>query len=266
MYTPALKQVVPHIGTGELVGNYVGLERDGPSLVAGVDGDNRVLVRIDNTQANAAINKGWSPSPLLDEWARAYGDLAWSMELDVAAIHIPGNNNTRADALSRLTETPKSSDQALTAGARGWLENNFALRHTAEGFSDGLGRNSKCPRWCWVRRSFFKEDLAGEDWFVNPDFELLEELVQHLLKEAPKQWAATLIWPRLGTLAETKLRLLLPRAGFILMHRWPQNTALFEARPSFVVWNVFPTPLPPVRNESPTPWPVEVWRRTAVTP
>ena len=71
------------------------------------------MARIDNAQAVAAINKGHSPSPLLDDWARAYGDLAWSMNLDVVALHIPGVVNDKADGLSRGDESPHASDHTL---------------------------------------------------------------------------------------------------------------------------------------------------------
>ena len=73
------------------------------------------------------------------------------------------------------------------------LEKNFNLKHTAEGFVDGLGLTARCRRWCWLRRSFFREDLSGEDWFVNSDFEKLNDLVNHLLDEAHKPWAATVL-------------------------------------------------------------------------
>jgi hypothetical protein len=55
-------------------------------LVTGPDGDNRLVARIDNTQAVAAINKGYSPSPRLDDRARAYGDLVWSIDFDAVVV------------------------------------------------------------------------------------------------------------------------------------------------------------------------------------
>jgi hypothetical protein len=54
--------------------------------VTGPDGDNRLVARIDNTQAVAAINKGYSPSPRLDDRARAYGDLVWSIDFDAVVV------------------------------------------------------------------------------------------------------------------------------------------------------------------------------------
>ena len=119
IYAPRLSKAIRaggvHIGTSELQGALELFRRVGPSLIPRPGGDGRVILRIDNTQAVAAVNKGYSPAATLDKVAKELLALAASWNIDLVAVHIPGVVNFRADALSRPSNNIDSAPRPRPA-------------------------------------------------------------------------------------------------------------------------------------------------------
>jgi hypothetical protein len=171
-----------HIGTSELQGALELFRRVGPTLIPRPGGDGRVIFRIDNTQAVAAVNKGYSPAATLDAVARELSALAAAWNIDIVAVHIPGVINVKADALSRPSKKhplgePASAELALAPAVRVHLELRLGVRHTADAFADGLGAHVTTPRGCWLRNSFFDHPIQNEDWLIDPVPTLLDKLI-----------------------------------------------------------------------------------------
>jgi hypothetical protein len=61
----------------------------------------RLLWRIDNMIAVAAVRKGYSGLAAVDELLPEFGELLWEKRIDLWAMHIAGVKNERADSVSR---------------------------------------------------------------------------------------------------------------------------------------------------------------------
>ncbi|GLC37339.1 hypothetical protein PLESTM_000570700 [Pleodorina starrii] len=95
-----------HIAWLELSAVLRALQSWGPQLAS-----KRVLVRCDNTQAVAAINRGASRLPDSRAISRQIAELAVRHGFELRAEHISGSDNVRADSLSR--RLAEADDQQL---------------------------------------------------------------------------------------------------------------------------------------------------------
>ena len=72
-----------------------------------------MLVRSDNTTAVAVVNRGGTMQPNLAQLSAAIQEVCRELDIDLAAIHIPGVANKLADALSRFVRRQDHSDWML---------------------------------------------------------------------------------------------------------------------------------------------------------
>ena len=79
----------------------------------------RVLVRTDNTTARAVVNNRGTVSANLQQLCARLVEVCRTHDLDVAAVHIPGVENTLADALSRFKRGVDKGDWMLARRAFG---------------------------------------------------------------------------------------------------------------------------------------------------
>ena len=155
----------------------------------------RVLVRTDNTTARAVVNNRGTVSANLQQLCARLVEVCRKHDLDVAAMHIPGVENTLADALSRFKRGVDKGDWMLARRAFGhaqqvvWEE--FGVELTLDGSSDPVGSNRQLPRFCSIVNSLLRQRLDGEHLYCNPDFELIERVLGHFLEAYRRAVVAT---------------------------------------------------------------------------
>ncbi|KAK3248443.1 hypothetical protein CYMTET_42095 [Cymbomonas tetramitiformis] len=103
-------------------------------------------------------------------------------DLDLACDHIPGVENDLSDGLSRYVRHKDQSDWQYRRDE--FLAVLSCLGHSlwTGGGADPVGTNAQVPRYCSVVDSFLDRDLAGEQVYANPDFELIREYLRHFLR------------------------------------------------------------------------------------
>ena len=151
--------------------------------------------------------------------------------IDLAAIHIPGEENLLADRLSRFKRELDQGDWMLDRApferARERARALFGVEWTLDGSADPVGANRQLPRFCSAVNSIFDVDLRGEQLYCNPDFELAEPVLQHFLQAYRGAEAATSgtfvlpVWP------ERRFWRLLK--GAKVLDYYPAGTQLFTS-------------------------------------
>ena len=191
----------------------------------------RVLVRSDNSTAVSVANrKGTNSANLLGLSERLVEGCA-RHDIDLAAIHIPGEENLLADRLSRFKRELDQGDWMLDGApferARERARALFGVEWTLDGSADPVGANRQLPRFCSAVNSIFDVDLRGEQLYCNPDFELAEPVLQHFLQAYRGAEAATSgtfvlpVWP------ERRFWRLLK--GAKVLDYYPAGTQLFTS-------------------------------------
>ena len=146
----------------------------------------RVLVRSDNSTAVSVANRrGTNSANLLGLSERLVEECA-RHDVDLAAMHIPGEENLLADRLSRFKRELDQGDWMLDDApferARERARRFFGVDWTLDGSADPVGANRQLPRFCSAVNSIFDADLRGEQLYCNPDFELAEAVLRHFLE------------------------------------------------------------------------------------
>ena len=155
----------------------------------------RVLVRTDNTTAKSVVNNRGTVSANLQPLCARLVEVCRAHDLDVAAMHIPGVENTLADALSRFKRGMDKGDWMLARRAFGHAQQvvreEYAVEFTLDGSSDPVGSNRQLPRFCSAVNSLLRRRLEGEHLYCNPDFELIERVLRHFLEAYRRAEVAT---------------------------------------------------------------------------
>ena len=146
----------------------------------------RVLVRSDNSTAVSVANRrGTNSANLLGLSERLVEECA-RHDVDLAAVHIPGEENLLADRLSRFKRELDQGDWMLDSApferARERARRFFGVEWTLDGSADPVGANRRLPRFCSAVNSILDMDLRGEQLYCNPDFELAEAVLRHFLQ------------------------------------------------------------------------------------
>ena len=232
----------------------------------------RVLLRTDNTLTLAAINRQTSTSPLIRKLLLRTLRLGAALGLQLAAKHIPGVENIRADRLSRETPPPGTR---FIYDRDDWrvFPAIFALLSAALGpfdkdaCADPSGSNSLCDSWWSSLDPALSHPWTSLFLWVNPIFSDWPAYVTHFLaasRESPYTTSAVFVLP-VWEKQEVQWRCLKKARvlGF-----FPAGSSLFDAPvrinqdsdarhnigptpfPVIVLW--FPQALPPVASRSAT--------------
>jgi hypothetical protein len=160
----------------------------------------RLLVRTDNTTSASIVNRQGTMATELSGLSTELTDFCRVNNIDLAAVHIPGLINWLADKLSRWKWERDNSnwqvDVNIVLGA--WLRTGLAQWFTLDGGADPVGSNAFCPRYCSVVDSIFDRHLGGEHLWNNPDFDIMEEVLRHIIKchaDRPFDSSATVLVP-----------------------------------------------------------------------
>ena len=158
----------------------------------------RVLYRSDNAATVSIINRQGTMAkdllPVSKELVRVCDD----EDIDLASAHIPGDENTLSDWLSRHKRTKDYSDWAFRDDFFLSYQRRLPHAFTIDGAADTLGTNAKVSKFCSPQRSLLDTRLHGEHLWCNPDFEQILEFLQHFLqcqREAPTTTSGTFVLP-----------------------------------------------------------------------
>ena len=146
----------------------------------------RVLARSDNSTAVAVVNRRGTTSSNLQELGHELVAVCKRHDIDLAAIHIPGVQNGLADRGSRFKRVLDHGDWMLSKRAFQHVvdevRERFGVQLTLDGGADPVGSNRQLPRYCSVVNSIFDHDLRGEHLYVNPDFDIIKEVLEWFLE------------------------------------------------------------------------------------
>jgi hypothetical protein len=225
----------PHLQAPEVSSNYrelytalLGLEKWG-SLWEKL----RLLYRSDNSTTVSIINKGGTTAAALLPLIKEIDRLCALHKIDLAACHIPGVINVRADDLSRFTREKDFGDwrildqvfHELHAATRAkWMDGRS---WTLDGSADVNGNNAMLPRYCSKLDSILDRDLRGERLWCNPDFDLIKPVLAHFrnaYRSAPDTTSGTFVIPEWTNYPYWGLL-----KGARVVARYPRGTPLFTS-------------------------------------
>ena len=194
----------------------------------------RVLVRSDNTTAVAVVNRGGTMQPNLAQLSAAIQEVCRELDIDLAAIHIPGVANKLADALSRFVRRQDHSDWMLHRhifqALREAVQQHFlpgGQDLTLDACADPVGNNAQLDRFCSVVDSVYERDLAGEHTYANPDYSQIDRLLGHFLEaynREPTRTSGTFVIPEWMSQPWWKLL-----KGARVIARYPTGSRLFTS-------------------------------------
>ena len=212
----------------------------------------RVLFRLDNQASVGAVNKLASMSVAVQPLLLWLVSVLLAHGIHLVARYLPGEDNERADGLSRLKGAVDDQDWQLSsrvfrALASAW--GPFAV----DACSDPLGRNAYCEVFWSPLDSCLVHDWAGLRVYCNPPFKAVGTVLCHFLAchaSAPESTSAVFVLPAWTT--ESWWRSL---AGARVVGYFPAGSSLF----TLPDWQLASrrNPVPRKRtSQGPTPWPV----------
>ena len=141
----------------------------------------RVLVRCDNSVTVSSIQKGRVKVKTLHTLFSQLTEVCAKYDINLAARHIPGVANGLADRISRWK--PKRDDGDWQ------LDHNLVLKYAdltrsfdVDACADPLGRNAHAVRFWSALDSCLERSWAGLHVWCNPDFDMINEVVDHFKK------------------------------------------------------------------------------------
>jgi hypothetical protein len=229
----------------------------------------RVLWRIDNMIAVAAVQKGYSGMASVDARLATFSERLYELGIDLWAIHIPGDWNTRADRISRNKDIARTCVYIMRPEVYADVEENLRnlknvvtpyTGHTLDGYADAT--NTKCAQYCSILKPFEETPLAGHDIWLSCDFKSVWKAITHLLKEKanhPSGVRATLALPewREADGNAPRWRPLLQKHCRLVM-TIPKGSNVFLTRTVNI--DLGDTQAGRLREAGPTPWNLDIWR------
>jgi hypothetical protein len=158
----------------------------------------RVLYRSDNSTTVSIINRQGTMAPDLLPVSKEIEQICTEFDIDLAAMHIPGDLNTLSDWLSRHKRGKDFADWAFRDDLFETYQKKLPHAFTLDGAADVLGTNSKLPRFCSQVKDFLRARLQGEHVWCNPDFEKISEFLAHFLdcqEKDPFNTSGTFVLP-----------------------------------------------------------------------
>lgn len=155
-----------------------------------------VLVRSDNTTVVASLNRMVGRSDALHLVTKAVLNRCCELGVTLKAVHLRGQLNTVADALSRTVD---NYDWELAPHVFQRLQDRWGP-HTIDRFASDL--NSHLPRFnsrflCpgTEHVDAFSTSWAGENNFVNAPFRFLSRVLRHILASGATATVIAPLWP-----------------------------------------------------------------------
>jgi hypothetical protein len=143
----------------------------------------RCLTRSDNSTSVAVVNKRGTNSRNLQQLSARLRAVCKQHDIDLAALHIPGEQNGLADRGSRVKRSKDYGDWMLSKAAFRNIEEkiweHFGVQLGLDGGADAVGSNRQLNRYYSAVNSIFDHDLRGEHLYVNPDFDIIKEVLEH---------------------------------------------------------------------------------------
>jgi hypothetical protein len=223
----------------------------------------RVLWRCDNTIAIAAMNKGYSGLKSVDDLLPSLGEKLWELQINPAAVHIPGVWNDKADKISRRRLKPATCEYIMRNDKYEEIchllkERKGIVRpfthHTLDGYANA--ENAKCSQYNTEQNPFEEQSLADHDVWLSCDYKQVGKALKHLLDQkglAPSVRATLAIpnWEDATWLGRLQKHCTLIKC-------YPKGANIFLTRKTVATIADYqgakPTPA------GPTPWELNIWR------
>ena len=110
----------------------------------------RCLTRSDNSTSVAVVNKRDTNSRNLQQLSARLVAVCKQHDIDLAAIHIPGDQNRLADRGSRVKRSKDYGDWMFSRAAFGHIEGrlweHFGVQLSLDGGADAVGSNRQLHR------------------------------------------------------------------------------------------------------------------------
>ena len=148
-----------------------------------------MLIRTDNTSTVHYVNCGSGRVGSLSEVAKAIR--LWEVEhsVEALAIHLPGEKNLTADALSRMKLHAARRDTCPDRSLRKRLFSEPNNRHgpiSIDGMASDSGENAQLSRYYSPSNSYFEQESFEERTWLFPPLDLIGVLL-HFLDDKRKQ-------------------------------------------------------------------------------
>ena len=170
---------------------------------------------------------------------------------ELVVHHLPGALNVIADGLSRFCIAASTQEWQLDPQVFTSLDNEFGP-HWADLMADPEGRTAQLPTYFSAASSVFAAPIEGKNSYVNPPWELIEEVLDFLLAAHARDptTRATVVLPKFTDQRWWRLR-----RHFRTVRAFASGTRLFRARDL-----TRQNPVAALHSVGPTRWPVVVWR------
>jgi hypothetical protein len=160
-------------------------------------------------------------------------DFCIKHKVDLAACHIPGVENSKADRMSRWERHREDGDWRVRDEVFNQVHSHVSgkymmgQRFTLDGSADPAGTNAMLPRFRSCVDSVLDADLCGERMWCNPDFRIASGVLEHFIqayRSAPESTSGTFLLPEWTDYPFWKLV-----KGAHLVARYPKGTPLFTS-------------------------------------
>lgn len=185
----------------------------------------RVLIRTDNSTCVSVLTRRNSKSDSLRALYLELSSVARDYNLDLAARHIPGEQNTLSDLLSRWHKRYDKQDWQFSPEE--FLRWNTRWSHDVDACCDPEGLNSHLPRFWSEVDCALTHDWRHQNVWCNPPYVDIERFMVKALEanaESPTDSSATFVVPDWPWAKWYRLV-----AHFTVTHTYPANSRLFTA-------------------------------------
>eukprot|EP00128_Syssomonas_multiformis_P004473 Colp12_sorted_trinity150504_noHs@32217 len=218
-----------HINTKETIAVWFALKRWAPELQ-----DHGITFHIDNTTAIAHLKKGHARAPQAQRAIEKFWLKCAQFRIRPSFRYIHTSANTVADALSRGV-LPSSTPDWPVVDSVFQLCDIAVGPHTVDLMASAS--NTRCARYFSRTRSALCHDWAGENAWCNPDFALVQPLLEHFFairEHAPStslsllvpEWPSQSWWPLVAHMQPlwrfpAGAKLFINAQGQVLSTQWP---------------------------------------------
>jgi hypothetical protein len=155
----------------------------------------KVMIHSDNITTVCLINQTAGRTTQLNLINRTLLSILTTHNIEVAAIHIPGKSNVKADELSRLRD---KSDWMLNRDIFQKLDTIWGP-HTVDRFATDL--NAQTRRFNSMRRcpgseavNAFTQDWSKDNNWINPPFSMLQLVINKIIRQRATATIVAPIW------------------------------------------------------------------------
>lgn len=219
-----------HSGKRELIAAVEALRRWGPDL-----NHRFILLYSDNIEVISAINRGTSRVPFTRDIIKQIAYLSLEFGFQIRARHVPGPENTYADALSRRLIQAVDQDYTFAYFRKFCGKGNYEPTIDCCCSNSGFNMQPGCERFFSERNSVLGNihNMVGHVLWANPPFAIAGEVVEAIYQAwllDPSNTRATILLPEWKTAPWYRKFVSKKRPLLRVVFRYPSNSVVFRTR------------------------------------